>query len=283
MANEYKIAIHIAGKLESSLNSAVSGANKQLGLLGKSGNAVLSGIGKTAEMFGKATVAGFSTSAAAMAAGAKYAVDVGKDFESAMSSAAATAGVDRNSEAFEKMQAAAREAGATTSKTASEAANALEYMALAGWDVDTATSKLPDILHLSEATGLDLATTSDLVTDSLSAMGVGVDQLSDYMDVLAKAQNSSNMNVQQEMDAFIKSGGILQSLGVGYEDAATTLGLMANNGLKGAEAGTALNAIMRNLTKPSGESADAMEALGLSMFDAQGEFVGMENGLPADP
>jgi TP901 family phage tail tape measure protein len=177
------------------------------------------------------------------------------------------------------MEEAAREAGATTSKTASEAANALEYMALAGWDVNTATSKLPDILHLSEATGLDLATTSDLVTDSLSAMGVGVDELSDYMDVLAKAQNSSNMKVQEEMDAFIKSGGVLQSLGVGYQDAATTLGLMANNGLKGAEAGTALNAIMRKLTKPTGESADAMEALGLSMFDQEGNFVGMEAGL----
>jgi TP901 family phage tail tape measure protein len=279
MANEYKIAIHIAGKLEKSLGSSVKEANGVLDTLGNTGGGVLGGINKGLSVLGKATVGVFGATGAAMAAAAKQSITTGMAFEDAMANTAAIAGVTKTSAEFQKLKAAAEEMGRTTSKTAAESADALGYMALAGWDVQTSVDALPGILHLSEATGLDLATTSDLVTDSMSAMGVEVGDLTKYMDVLAKAQNSSNMNVQQEMDAFIKSGGILQTLGVGYKDAATTLGLMANSGLKGAEAGTALNAILRNLTKPSGESAKAMEALGISMFDAEGNFVGMEEGL----
>jgi len=279
MANEYKIAIHIAGKLEKSLGSSVKEANGVLDTLGNTGGGVLGGINKGLSVLGKATVGVFGATGAAMAAAAKQSITTGMAFEDAMANTAAIAGVTKTSAEFQKLKAAAEEMGRTTSKTAAESADALGYMALAGWDVKTSVDALPGILHLSEATGLDLATTSDLVTDSMSAMGVEVSDLTKYMDVLAKAQNSSNMNVQQEMDAFIKSGGILQTLGVGYKDAATTLGLMANSGLKGAEAGTALNAILRNLTKPSGESAKAMEALGISMFDAEGNFVGMEEGL----
>ena len=279
MANEYKIAIHIAGKLEKSLGSSVKEANGVLDTLGNTGGGVLGGINKGLSVLGKATVGVFGATGAAMAAAAKQSITTGMAFEDAMANTAAIAGVSKTSAEFYKLKAAAEEMGRTTSKTAAESADALGYMALAGWDVDTSVSALPGILHLSEATGLELATTSDLVTDSMSAMGVGVDELAGYMDVLAKAQNSSNMTVQQEMDAFIKSGGILQSLGVGYEDAATTLGLMANKGLKGSEAGTALNAIMRNLSATSGQSAKAMEALGLSMFDSEGNFKGMEQAL----
>ena len=280
MANEYKIAIHIAGQLEKSLGGAVDDANKTLDGLGKkTGGGILGGINKGLAALGKTTVGVYAATGTAMAAAAKQSITTGMAFEDAMANTAAIAGVKKTSAEYQQLKEAAEEMGRFTSKTAAESADALGYMALAGWDVKTSVDALPGILHLSEATGLDLATTSDLVTDSMSAMGVGVDKLSEYMDVLAKAQNSSNMNVQQEMAAFIKSGGILQTLGVDYKDAATTLGLMANSGLKGAEAGTALNAIMRNLAKPTGESAKAMEALGLSMFDSEGQFVGMEEGL----
>lgn len=280
MANEYKIAIHIAGQLEKSLGGAVDDANKTLDGLGKkTGGGILGGINKGLAALGKTTVGVYAATGTAMAAAAKQSITTGMAFEDAMANTAAIAGVKKTSAEYQQLKEAAEEMGRFTSKTAAESADALGYMALAGWDVQTSVDALPGILHLSEATGLDLATTSDLVTDSMSAMGVEVGDLTKYMDVLAKAQNSSNMNVQEEMAAFIKSGGILQTLGVGYEDAATTLGLMANSGLKGAEAGTALNAIMRNLTKPTGESAKAMEALGLSMFDSEGQFVGMEEGL----
>ena len=280
MANEYKIAIHIAGELEKSLGGAVDDANKTLDGLGKkTGGGILGGINKGLAALGKTTVGVYAATGTAMAAAAKQSITTGMAFEDAMANTAAIAGVTKTSAEFQKLKAAAEEMGATTSKTAAESADALEYMALAGWDVDTSVAALPGILHLSEATGLDLATTSDLVTDSMGAMGVGVEQLSEYMDVLAKAQNSSNMSVQKEMDAFIQSGGIMQSLGVGYADAATALGLMADTGLKGSEAGTALNAIMRNLSKPTGQSAKAMKALGLSMFDNEGNFKGMEQAL----
>ena len=280
MANEYKIAIHIAGQLEKSLGGAVDDANKTLDGLGKkTGGGILGGINKGLAALGKTTVGVYAATGTAMAAAAKQSITTGMAFEDAMANTAAIAGVKKTSAEYQQLKEAAEEMGRFTSKTAAESADALGYMALAGWDVQTSVDALPGILHLSEATGLDLATTSDLVTDSMSAMGVEVGDLTKYMDVLAKAQNSSNMNVQEEMAAFIKSGGILQTLGVDYKDAATTLGLMANSGLKGAEAGTALNAIMRNLTKPTGESAKAMESLGLSMFDSEGQFVGMEEGL----
>jgi len=280
MASEYKIAIHIAGQLEKSLGGAVDDANKTLDGLGKkTGGGILGGINKGLAALGKTTVGVYAATGTAMAAAAKQSITTGMAFEDAMANTAAIAGVTKTSAEFQKLKAAAEEMGATTSKTAAESADALGYMALAGWDVDTSVAALPGILHLSEATGLDLATTSDLVTDSMGAMGVGVEQLSEYMDVLAKAQNSSNMSVQEEMDAFIRSGGIMQSLGVGYADAATALGLMADTGLKGSEAGTALNAIMRNLSKPTGQSAKAMKALGLSMFDNEGNFKGMEQAL----
>ena len=279
MANEYKIAIHIAGKLEQSLGNAVESANKTLDGLGKGGNKVLGGVTKAASTVLKTSTGLLTGTLAAMGTGAKYALDIGQEFESAMASAAATAGVDKSSEAYAKMEKAAREAGATTSKTAAESANALEYMALAGWDVQTSVDNLPSILHLSEATGLDLATTSDLVTDSMGAMGIEINDLSGYLDVLAKAQNKSNMKVQDEMEAMIKVGGTMQDLGAGAVDTATALGLFADKGKKSAQAGTMMNAIMRNLKATSGQSAKAMEELDFSIFDDQGNFKGMEQSF----
>lgn len=282
MASEYKIAIHIAGQLEKSLGGAVDDANRVLAGLGKGGsnvNKILSGAGKATTAVLKTSAGMLTGTLAAMGTGAKYAVDIGQEFESAMAAAAATAGVDKTSEEYEKMEQAARAAGATTSKTAAESANALEYMALAGWDVQTSVDNLPNILHLSEATGLDLATTSDMVTDSMAAMGVGIGDLTGYLDVLAKAQNKSNMKVQEEMAAMIKVGGTMQDLGVNYADTATALGLFADKGKKSAQAGRAMNSIMTNLKATSGQSAKAMEELGFSMYDEQGNFKGMEQAF----
>ena len=144
------------------------------------------------------------------------------------------------------------EMGRTTSKTATESANALEYMALAGWDVDTSIAALPGVLKMSEASGMDLARCSDLVTDSMSALGIQVGEngegLSNYMDVAAKAQNKSNQTAEQLMEAYLGVGGVMNNLGVPLTESATALGVLANRGIKGSEAGTALNAIMNNLT-----------------------------------
>lgn len=196
-----------------------------------------------------------------------------------MDSVAATA--QATQEEYDMLEAAAMEMGRTTSKTAAESAAALEYMALAGWSVEDSVAGLPGILHLSEATGLDLATTSDLVTDSMAALGLTVKGLGGYLDVAASANNNANTSAEQLMEAYLGVGGTMNNLGVPLTESATALGVLANRGIKGSEAGTALNAIMVNLTTGTGQAGEAMQALGVSAFDSKGKFIGLEATLQA--
>lgn len=267
--SDYSIAIKIAGQLEGSFKQALKGAQNGLSGLGAAGK-----IGGAAV---KATAATITTAGAAIGAVGAYSANVGKDFESAMSSVAATA--DASAEEYTKLENAAREMGRTTSKTAAESANALEYMSLAGWDVDTSISALPSVLRLSEASGMDLARTSDLVTDSMAALGVTVDQLPNYLDIAAKAQNKSNQSAEQLMEAYLNVGGTMKDLGVPIEESAAALGVMANRGRKGGEAGQALSAIMANLTTGTGQAGKMMQKLGISAFDSEGNFIGLQNTL----
>ena len=280
MAAEQKIAIKIAGELDKSFTASIQGAQQGIASLsgGKIGFA-FSALGSMAAAAGRAIVGTYTAIGASAAAAGAYAVNTGMDFESAMASAAATAGLQKGTEGYAAFEEAAREAGRTTSKTASEAANALEYMALAGWSVNTSTQALTPILQLSEATGLDLARTSDMVTDSMSALGLQVGEngegLNAYLDVLASAQNSSNQTAEQLMDAYIGVGGVMNGLGVSFQDTAVALGVLANRGIRGSEAGTALNAIMANLTTGTGQAGKMMESLGISAFDENGQFIGL--------
>ena len=267
--SEYKIAIQIAGQLESSFNSAISGAQKGLSALGS--------IGKVGAASVKYAGTALMGTGAAIAAVGAASVKVGSDFESAMSSVAATA--HASEEDYAKLEKAAMEMGRTTSKTATESANALEYMALAGWDVDTSIQALPSVLKMSEASGMDLARCSDLVTDSMSALGVSVDDLPTYLDIAAKAQNKSNQSAEQLMEAYLGVGGVMNNLNVPLAESAAALGVMANRGIKGSEAGTALNAIMTNLTTGTGQAGEMMEKLGVSAFDSEGNFIGLHETL----
>ncbi len=267
--SDYSIAIKIAGQLEGSFKQALKGAQNGLSGLGVAGK-----VGGAAV---KATAATITTAGAAIGAVGAYSANVGKDFESAMSSVAATA--DASAAEYTKLENAAREMGRTTSKTAAESANALEYMSLAGWDVDTSISALPSVLRLSEASGMDLARTSDLVTDSMAALGVTVDQLPNYLDIAAKAQNKSNQSAEQLMEAYLNVGGTMKDLGVPIEESAAALGVMANRGRKGGEAGQALSAIMANLTTGTGQAGKMMQKLGISAFDSEGNFIGLQNTL----
>lgn len=224
-----------------------------------------------------ATVAVATTAAKVMKEVGEYSVQVGMEFETAMSDAAATA--NASTEDFAKMEQAALEMGKTTSKTASESANALEYMVLAGWDVDTSISALPSVLKMSEASGMDLGRTSDLVTDSMAALGVSVNDLPNYLDVATKAQTKSNQSSEQLMEAYIGVGGTMKNLNVPIEESATALGVLANRGIKGSEAGNALNAVMVNLTTGTGQAGKMMQELGISAFDSQGNFIGLEETL----
>lgn len=260
-SKELEIAIKIAGKVDSSLKTALGAAAK--------------GIGAVANVLGSVSTAAAS---AAVSMGTA-AVDVGKEFEAAMSSLAATADIDIGSEKYERLEKAAREMGKATSKTAAESADALQYMALAGWGVEDSIKGLPSILYLSEASGMDLAQTSDMVTDTMSALGVSIDQLPDYLDVVAKAQNTTNQSAEDLMQAYLGVGGTLKSLGVSTRESAAALGVLANRGTKGSEAGTALNAIMVNLTTKTGQAGKAMESLGISAFDSEGKFIGLKATL----
>lgn len=257
MGKELELAIKIGGRLDKSLGSAVNNAQKQL-----------NSIGKVANNVGMAVTAGVVT------AGTKLVVDsvnTYKGYQSALNSAAATGGIEVGTEAYKALDAAATEAGKTTVKTAEESANALEYMMLAGWSVKDSTQALMPVLKLSASTGMDLANCSDLVTDSMSAMGLEIDDVNHYLDTLAKANNTANYKSQELLESFIGVGGVLKNLNVSFEDGAAVLGVMANQGLKGSEAGTALNAILVNMQKRSGESFKAMSKLGISMYDSSGK------------
>ena len=126
---------------------------------------------------------------------------------------------------------------------------------------------------------MDLGRTSDLVTDSMAALGVSVNELPNYLDVATKAQTKSNQSSEQLMEAYIGVGGTMKNLNVPIEESATALGVLANRGIKGSEAGNALNAVMVNLTTGTGQAGKMMQELGISAFDSQGNFIGLEETL----
>lgn len=205
---------------------------------------------------------------------------VGMEFEASMSKVQAVMGA--STEELKALEKAARDAGSKTTKSASEAANALEYMGLAGWSVKESQEALMPVLRLSEAASMDLGLTSDLVTDSMSSLGlkmseVGQSGLENYLDMVAKTSNSSNTSIQQLMEGLIVVGGTAKNLNVPMEELNAIMGVMANRGLKGTESATALNSVLINMTTGAGQAGEAMEALGLNAFNADGSFKGLGN------
>ena len=208
---------------------------------------------------------------------ATAAVGVGSDFESGMSQVAATMGITTEeiaagSEEFDKLQKAAKEAGATTQFSATQAAEALNYMALAGYDADKSIETLPTVLNLAAAGGMDLATASDMVTDSMSALGDTAGTTEGFVDKMAKTSQKSNTSVQQLGEAILTVGGTAKNLAGGVVEMNTVLGIFADNGVKGAEGGTALRNVILSLTAPTDKAKKQMEALGLQVFDANGNM-----------
>lgn len=196
------------------------------------------------------------------------------NFEKSMSNVAALSGA--TGDTFDELREKAKELGANTQKSASEAADAMGYMALAGWDTNAMLSATEPILKLSVAGNMELAKCSDLVTDSMGSMGMQVDELDGYLNLLCKTQATSNTNAQQLMEAYILCGGTMKNLNVDMSESAAVIGVLANQGIKGSEAGTALNSVLINMTTGSGQAGDAMEELGLTCFDSNGKFKGME-------
>lgn len=208
---------------------------------------------------------------------ATAAVGVGSDFESGMSQVAATMGITTEeiaagSEEFNKLQKAAKDAGATTQFSATQAAEALNYMALAGYDADKAIETLPTVLNLAAAGGMDLATASDTVTDSMSALGDTAGTTESFVDKMAKTSQKSNTSVQQLGEAILTVGGTAKNLAGGVTEMNTVLGIFADNGVKGAEGGTALRNVILSLTAPTDTAKKKMQELGLEVFDAEGNM-----------
>lgn len=202
--------------------------------------------------------------AAVTTAGAAFAVKSGATFEASMSKVQSLSGA--TGDELKQLEEKAKEMGASTSKSAAESADALGYMALAGWETEEMLAGLEPILRASEAGAMDLATCSDLVTDSMSALGKGTDELSHYLDVVSKTQASANTSMQGMLEAYVGCGSTLKNLEVPIETSATLIGVLANRGIKGSDAGTALNSVLVNLMGVSGQASEALDMLGVSLY-----------------
>lgn len=254
MANRQRFDIEIGADIDPSVRKAASETQNILGSI-VGGNLISSGI--------QAAIGGIQS----MASGA---LDTYRDYQKSMANTAGIAGItDKSSADFQKLSEAAEAAGKATAFTSAQAGDALGYMALAGWDADESTSALMPTLKLAEATGADLATTADLVTNSMNAMGVSFDDLDGYFDVIIKANNKSATTAGELMEAFTGVGGAAKAAGQDYKTTSTALGILANAGTKGAEAGTALNSILVRMTSKQ-EAMNAYKKLGVSIYDAAG-------------
>lgn len=229
---------------------------------------------------------GVALAAAVVAIGAAVAGAAGKindcvnvyaEFEDSMLQVAATMGITQEeiangSDAYEKLTNAAKEAGASTRYSASEAGEALNYLALAGYDADKAVETLPKVLNLAAAGGMELATTSDLVTDAMSALQMETGDLDTFIDQMAKTSQKSNTSVQQLGEAILVCAGTATSTGQELTTLNTSLGVLADNGIKGAEGGTKLRNVMLSLSAPTDKAAAQLTSLGVSVYDAEGNM-----------
>lgn len=197
---------------------------------------------------------------------------VGSSFEASMSQVAATMGITSASEEFDVLSTAAKQAGETTKFSATQAGNALNYLALAGYSADKAVEALPVVLNTAAAGGMDLAYASDLITDSMSALGLGMEELSSFSDRLAVTSQKSNTNVAQLGEAILTVGGTAKTLSGGVVEMNTALGILADNGIKGAEGGTALRNVILSLSAPTDKAAGMLEQLNVTAFDAAGNM-----------
>lgn len=196
------------------------------------------------------------------------AVKTATDFEAGMSEVKAISGATGSE--FDALRDKAIEMGAKTKFSASDSADAFKYMAMAGWDASAMMDGIAGVMDLAAASGEDLATTSDIVTDALTAFGLQASDSAHFADVLAQASSKSNTNVGLMGETFKYVAPVAGALGYSIEDTAVAIGLMANSGIKGSQAGTALRSTITRLAKPVGEAKDAVEELGISITNADG-------------
>lgn len=287
-SREYKMAIRIAGEIEKTFPSSMKYTKSELraiardaalasksmktdwkmsmaetrqGLAGvnKVGTAAFSAVAKTAKV-----------AAAAMATATASSVKVGMDFESQMSTVKAISGATGSD--FDALTAKAEHMGATTVFTATQSGEAMEYMAMAGWKTKDMLAGTKGIMDLAAASGEELGTTSDIVTDALTAFGLQAKDSTHFADVLAKTAASANTNVGMMGESFKYVAPIAGSMKYSIEDVSQVLGLMANSGIKASQAGTSTRSWLTRMAKPTKESEAAMKKLKISITDSHGKM-----------
>lgn len=249
--------------LEKQAKKSASVLGQQFEEAGKKISAVgdkVTSVGNALAPLSGAAVAGFTA-----------AVKTTADFEAQMSRVEALSG--STAEQMEALEEKAREMGATTKFSATEAGEAFEYMALAGWKADDMAAGISGIMSLAAASGEDLATVSDIVTDALTAFGNSAEDAGHFADVLAAASSNSNTTVSMMGEAFKYVAPLAGSLGYSVDDIAVALGLMANSGVKASTAGTSLRSILSNLVDPSKEVTALMEQMGVALDDGNGNML----------
>lgn len=222
-------------------------------------------VGEKATSVGKKLTVGLSTPIIGIGT---MAIKTAADFESSMSEVGAISGATGDDLAA--LRNKAEEMGKATKFSASESAEALKYMAMAGWKTEDMLNGLDGVLNLAAASGSDLGTTSDIVTDALTAMGYSAGDAGRLADVMAAASSNANTNVELMGETFKYAGTMAGSMGYSMEDVAHAIGLMANSGIKGSMAGTALNAIISRLATNTSGATDCINELGVEFYNTDG-------------
>lgn len=216
------------------------------------------------------------------------AVTTAANFESSMSQVQATMGVTKDAmstvdgqsvNTMDTLSELAKKMGAETAFSAKECADALNYLALAGYDTQQMCDTLPTVLNLAAAGDIDLASASDMVTDAMSALGMGVDESTKMVDQMAKTASSTNTSVAQLGEGILTIGATAKSIKGGTAELNTALGILANNGIKGAEGGTHLRNVILSLQNPTDKAAAQMDSLGVSVYDSNGNMRSLNDIL----
>ncbi len=265
------------------LESQASKTNQTLTKIGEVGGKI-ENIGNGITNVGK-KVTVVSTAVAGLGAAS---VKTAADFEGSMSQVQATMGITKDSmsnvngesvNTMDTLKALAKEMGSKTAYSASECAEALNYLALAGYDTQQMCDTLPTVLNLAAAGGIDLASASDMVTDAMSALGMEVSDADKMVDQMAKTASSTNTSVGQLGEGILTIGATAKSIKGGTAELNTALGILANNGIKGAEGGTHLRNIILSLQKPTDKAVGVMKDLGLQVYDSEGNMRSMNDIL----
>lgn len=254
----------------SAFSSGINSALQQLRTFGDNSNDAssrMSALGGAMTSVGGTLTKGVTTPLLAIGTGA---VAVSMSFESAMSQVQAISCATGSD--FDALKEKAKELGATTQFSASQSAEAMQYLALAGYDTNEIIGAMPDVLNLAAAGGIDLAYASDLATDAMASLGLEQDQLTMFTDQLARTSQKSNTSVSQLGEALLTVGGTAKVLSGGVTEANTILGVFANYGIKGSESGVHLRNMILSLSAPTDTAAKKIEELGLQIFDAEGNM-----------